>query len=297
MRLQRMLGHLPALVHPKPRSVLVVGCGAGVTAGSFVSHPEVERIVICEIEPLIPQVVATLLRQRELQRRRRSARRGRLRRRPALHPHHPREVRHHHLRPDPPLGQGRGDALHAGVFRAVQAAPEPRRRGHPVGAALREQRRTWSRARSPPSSRPSRTARSGATTSTARATTSSCSAGRSPRGSTSTRSSSGWTARLPARGGVAARVEFDPAHRAAGDLRRAGPDLKAWLRAPRSTGPQPAAAVPGRHGPQLHQGEPSTTNLAYRRFPDDLFTGSPAEKLKLPRRHRKSEIGLHDPFC
>ena len=54
MRLQRMLGHLPALVHPRPRSVLIVGCGAGVTAGSFVTHPHIERIVICEIEPLIP---------------------------------------------------------------------------------------------------------------------------------------------------------------------------------------------------------------------------------------------------
>jgi len=58
MRLQRMLGHIPALLHPKPRSVLVVGCGAGVTAGSFTLYPDVERIVICEIEPLIPQVVA-----------------------------------------------------------------------------------------------------------------------------------------------------------------------------------------------------------------------------------------------
>ncbi len=58
MRLQRMLGHLSALVHPKPRSVLVVGCGAGVTAGSFLLHPEVERIVLCEIEPLIPKVVS-----------------------------------------------------------------------------------------------------------------------------------------------------------------------------------------------------------------------------------------------
>jgi spermidine synthase len=58
MRLQRLLGHLSALVHPRPRKVLVVGCGAGVTAGSFVLHPDVERIVICEIEPLIPQVVA-----------------------------------------------------------------------------------------------------------------------------------------------------------------------------------------------------------------------------------------------
>lgn len=58
MRLQRMLGHIPALVHPKPKSVLIVGCGAGVTAGSFVVHPDIERIVICELEPLIPQVVA-----------------------------------------------------------------------------------------------------------------------------------------------------------------------------------------------------------------------------------------------
>jgi spermidine synthase len=58
MRLQRMLGHLPTLLHPHPKSVLVVGCGAGVTAGSFVLPPGVERIVICEIEPLIPKVVA-----------------------------------------------------------------------------------------------------------------------------------------------------------------------------------------------------------------------------------------------
>lgn len=58
MRLQRMLGHIPALVHPHPKSVLVVGCGAGVTAGSFLVHPEVERIVICELEPLIPQKIA-----------------------------------------------------------------------------------------------------------------------------------------------------------------------------------------------------------------------------------------------
>jgi len=54
MRLQLMLGHIPALFHAAPKTVLVVGCGAGVTAGSFVLHPTIERIVICEIEPLIP---------------------------------------------------------------------------------------------------------------------------------------------------------------------------------------------------------------------------------------------------
>ncbi len=58
MRLQRMLGHLPALFHPKPRSVLIVGCGAGVTAGAFVTHPEVQRILICELEPLVPRASA-----------------------------------------------------------------------------------------------------------------------------------------------------------------------------------------------------------------------------------------------
>jgi len=54
-----MLGHWAVLLHPKPRSVLVVGFGAGVTAGSFVTYPEIERIVICEIEPLIPQKIAS----------------------------------------------------------------------------------------------------------------------------------------------------------------------------------------------------------------------------------------------
>ena len=58
MKLQRVLGHLPALLHPDPRSILIVGCGAGVTAGSFVVHPEVERITLCEIEPLIPPASA-----------------------------------------------------------------------------------------------------------------------------------------------------------------------------------------------------------------------------------------------
>lgn len=58
MRLQRMLGHLPALLHSNPRSVLVVGCGAGVTAGPFVTYPSVERIIISEIEPLIPPLAS-----------------------------------------------------------------------------------------------------------------------------------------------------------------------------------------------------------------------------------------------
>jgi len=60
MRLQRLLGHLSALAHPKPESVLVVACGAGVTAGAFVTHPDVKRIVICDIEPLVPKFVTPM---------------------------------------------------------------------------------------------------------------------------------------------------------------------------------------------------------------------------------------------
>jgi spermidine synthase len=56
MRLQRLLGHMPALLHANPRSVLIVGFGAGVTSGTFVLHPQMQRIVICEMEKAIPPV-------------------------------------------------------------------------------------------------------------------------------------------------------------------------------------------------------------------------------------------------
>ena len=59
MRLQRLLGHLTTLVPSHPRAVLVIGCGAGVTAGAVSIDPHVERVTIAEIEPLVPRVVAT----------------------------------------------------------------------------------------------------------------------------------------------------------------------------------------------------------------------------------------------
>ena len=58
MRLQRMLGHLTTLLPASPRSVFVVGYGAGVTAGALSIDPRVERITIAEIEPLVPRVVS-----------------------------------------------------------------------------------------------------------------------------------------------------------------------------------------------------------------------------------------------
>jgi len=58
MRLQRMLGHLTTLIPAHARKVLVIGCGAGVTAGAVSISPDVESETIAEIEPLVPRVVS-----------------------------------------------------------------------------------------------------------------------------------------------------------------------------------------------------------------------------------------------
>ncbi|MES1166047.1 MAG: fused MFS/spermidine synthase, partial [Verrucomicrobiota bacterium] len=57
MRLQRMLGHLTTLLVEAPRNVLVVACGAGVTAGAVSVDPRVEHLTIAEIEGLVPKEV------------------------------------------------------------------------------------------------------------------------------------------------------------------------------------------------------------------------------------------------
>jgi spermidine synthase len=51
-----MVGHLPTLLHQNPKSVLGIGFGAGVSAGTFTRYPTIERITICEIEPVIPPI-------------------------------------------------------------------------------------------------------------------------------------------------------------------------------------------------------------------------------------------------
>jgi len=59
MRLQRMLGHLTTLLARDPKKVMVIGCGAGVTAGAVSISPAVKDQTIVEIEPLVPRVVST----------------------------------------------------------------------------------------------------------------------------------------------------------------------------------------------------------------------------------------------
>ncbi|HEX4346292.1 MAG TPA: fused MFS/spermidine synthase [Vicinamibacterales bacterium] len=59
MRLQRMLGHLTTLIPDHQDRVLVIGCGAGVTAGAVSVEPRLQNETIAEIEPLVPKVVST----------------------------------------------------------------------------------------------------------------------------------------------------------------------------------------------------------------------------------------------
>ena len=58
MRLQRMLGHLTHLIPKAPTNALVIGCGAGVTAGAVSIGPRVKSMTIAEIEPLVPASVS-----------------------------------------------------------------------------------------------------------------------------------------------------------------------------------------------------------------------------------------------
>ncbi|MEO7415063.1 MAG: fused MFS/spermidine synthase [Opitutaceae bacterium] len=59
MRLQRMLGHMTTLLpNNAGKKVLVIGCGAGVTAGAASIGPTVEELHIAEIEDLVPRFVA-----------------------------------------------------------------------------------------------------------------------------------------------------------------------------------------------------------------------------------------------
>lgn len=50
MLTQKLIAHLPLLVHDRPRQVAVVGLGSGVTAGAALAHP-VDRVDVMEISP------------------------------------------------------------------------------------------------------------------------------------------------------------------------------------------------------------------------------------------------------
>ena len=63
MRLQRMLGHMATLFTKQaPSRVLVIACGAGVTAGAVSVDARLQEEVIAEIEPFVPKNVAPIFK-------------------------------------------------------------------------------------------------------------------------------------------------------------------------------------------------------------------------------------------
>jgi spermidine synthase len=62
MRLQRMLGHLTSLLPERREEFLVIGLGAGVTAGAIALDDSVARITVAEIEPLVAEVASRWFR-------------------------------------------------------------------------------------------------------------------------------------------------------------------------------------------------------------------------------------------
>jgi spermidine synthase len=53
---QEMITHLPMFAHKQPKSVLIVGGGDGGVLREVVKHDSVEKIVFCEIDPMVCEV-------------------------------------------------------------------------------------------------------------------------------------------------------------------------------------------------------------------------------------------------
>jgi spermidine synthase len=62
MPTQLMIGHLPMLLHPDPKRVLVIGMGSGITSGSVARYP-IEHLDIVEIEPAVVEATRFFARE------------------------------------------------------------------------------------------------------------------------------------------------------------------------------------------------------------------------------------------
>ncbi len=62
-RYMRFLAHLPILLHPAPRSVLVIGLGTGMTAGAATLHPDVAEVTTVELAAEVAAAARTFAPQ------------------------------------------------------------------------------------------------------------------------------------------------------------------------------------------------------------------------------------------
>ncbi|MEC4683581.1 MAG: fused MFS/spermidine synthase [Nitrospirota bacterium] len=59
MNTEILSGHIPLLLHPAPRNVLVIGLASGVTAGAVEQHGSVRSLTVAEIEPAVVDAART----------------------------------------------------------------------------------------------------------------------------------------------------------------------------------------------------------------------------------------------
>lgn len=59
-----MIVHVPMAVHPLVKKVLVIGAGDGGVIRELARYPEIERIDMVEIDPLVVEVCKSISRRR-----------------------------------------------------------------------------------------------------------------------------------------------------------------------------------------------------------------------------------------
>lgn len=60
---QEMITHIPMHAHPDPQAVLIVGGGDGGVLREVCRHPGVQKIVMCEIDPVVCDVAKKFFSQ------------------------------------------------------------------------------------------------------------------------------------------------------------------------------------------------------------------------------------------
>jgi len=56
-----MIAHVPLFVHPSPRRILIIGGGDGGTAREVLKHPQIERVVMVEIDEMVVSASKTYM--------------------------------------------------------------------------------------------------------------------------------------------------------------------------------------------------------------------------------------------
>ena len=65
MPTQVLLGQIPLMLHPDPRTVFVVGFGSGTTIGSVLTHP-VEKVLCAEISKEVINAAAFFRKENKI---------------------------------------------------------------------------------------------------------------------------------------------------------------------------------------------------------------------------------------